>query len=79
MSFGRVVPHETKRRYRFFIPDCTYTLSDFDSTVIDPMPEAEKTYEEMEADINEKLESFEEELEMTDEYLDEASDAAEVK
>lgn len=37
-------------------------LTDFDSTVIDPMPEATKTYEEMDADIQQKQAELEQEL-----------------
>ncbi len=56
-------------------------FADFDSTVIDPMPEATKTYEEMEADIDAKLDAFVDELEMADELQEEAesSEAAEAK
>lgn len=67
--------------YAKSIADRTYTLSDFDSTTVDPMPAADKTFEEMEADINEKYEALEDELDATSEYQDEAasSDAAEAK
>ena len=67
--------------YASSIAERTCTLSDFDSTVIDPMPAADKTYEEMEADMNEKLDSLGEELDATSEDQDEAasSDAAEAK
>ena len=67
--------------YNTSATDRTYTLSDFDSTVVDPMPAADKTFEEMEADINEKLEALESELDVTSEYQDAAasSDAAEAK
>ena len=67
--------------YAKSITDSTYTLSDFDSTVVDPMPAADKTYEEMEADIEEKYKALEDELDATSEYQDEAasSGAAEAK
>lgn len=57
--------------YSASIADRTYTLSDFDSTEVGPMPEADKTYEEMEADIDEKYKALEDELDATTEYQDE--------
>ena len=33
-------------------------LSEFDTTVIDPMPEADKTYAEMEEDMDAKYDAF---------------------
>ena len=36
----------------------TLVFSDYDSTVIDPMPEATKTFEEMNADMQAKLDAF---------------------
>ena len=52
--------------------DLTLTLSDFDSTVVEPMPEADKTYEEMEADIDAKFEALYDELDLTSEFQNEA-------
>ena len=43
--------------YSSSVSEVAIAFSDFDSTVIDPMPEAEKTYEEMEADIEAKYEA----------------------
>ncbi len=37
-------------------------IGDYDSTTIDPMPEADRTYEEMEADMKLKLDAFEKQL-----------------
>lgn len=54
--------------------DSTYELSDFDSTVVEEMPKADKTFEEMEEDIEAKLEAFEEELDVTSEYQDKAKE-----
>ena len=41
-------------------------LSDFDSTTIEAMPEATRTYEEMDADITKKWELFEKGAELTE-------------
>lgn len=56
-------------------------LEDFDSTVVDPMPEATKTYEEMEADIKAKMGAIDEELDLTEMQEGEAgsAEAAEVE
>ena len=51
-------------------------FSDYDSTVIDPMPAADKTYEDMEDDMQEKLDAFEEELESDEGSEEEASSAS---
>lgn len=43
------------------------TLSDFDSTVVDPMPEADRTYSQMEEDEQLKLDAFAKQIEGEDE------------
>ena len=53
-------------------------FSDYDSTVIDPMPEADKTYEEMEEDMTKKVDALYEELD-TVEGSAGSSEAADVK
>lgn len=55
---GRMVSLDEYVVYQQSIAERSYKLTDFDSTVIEPMPEADKTYEEMEDDIDEKLEAF---------------------
>ena len=65
---GRLVSLNRVVDYNVSSIDVTHTLSDFDSTVIGPMPEADKTYEEMESDINVKFDQLAAELDMTDEY-----------
>ena len=52
---GRLVSLNRVVDYNVSSIDVTHTLSDFDSTVIGPMPEAEKTHEEMDSDINVNL------------------------
>lgn len=41
-------------------------ISDYNSTVVDPMPAADKTFEEMEADMQAKLDAWSAELEMNE-------------
>ena len=53
-------------------------FSDYDSTVIDPMPEADKTYEEMEEDMAKKIDALYEELD-TAEGSAGSSEVAEVR
>lgn len=53
-------------------------FSDYDNTAIDPMPEADKTYEEMEADTQAKLDALAAELEEA-ESAEASSEAAEAK
>lgn len=59
--------------YTTSIADRAETFSDFDSTVVDPMPAADKTYEEMEADIEEKYAALEKELDVTSEFKEEVA------
>ena len=56
-------------------------FSDYDNTTVEAMPEADKTYEEMEADMQEKLDALSDELDMAEGLEDEASsaEAAEAK
>lgn len=70
---GHIVSIHEVVAYASSTTDRTYELSDFDSTIIDPMPEADKTYEEMEADISQKLDEFAEGLDET------SSDTTEAK
>lgn len=48
-------------------------LTDYDSTVVDPMPAADRTYEEMEADVQAKLDAFEEQTGESEDVVEEAS------
>ena len=69
---GRIVSateaREFEKKHR---SDVEITLSEFDSTVIDPMPEADKTYEDLEADEAAKYETLIKEIE-GDEALESA-------
>ena len=60
---GYLVWANEKRAFKVSTLEKNIMLTDFDSTVVDPMPEADKTYEEMEADIDEKYEKFFDEAE----------------
>ena len=46
-----------KREFKASTAEKNLTFSDFDNTVVDPMPEANKTFEEMQADIDEKYDA----------------------
>ena len=46
-----------KREFKASIAEKNLMFSDFDNTVVDPMPEANKTFEEMQADIDEKYDA----------------------
>lgn len=63
---GYIVWVDNKTDYKLSTTEKSLSLSDFDSTVIEPMPQADKTYEEMEADIKQKLDAYSEELEKAD-------------
>ena len=76
---GRLVSLNRVVDYNVSSIDVTHTLSDFDSTVIGPMPEADKTYEEMESDINVKFEQLAAELDVTDEYQETGGSQNEVR
>ena len=76
---GRLVSLNRVVDYNVSSIDVTHTLSDFDSTVIGPMPEADKTYEEMESDINVKFEQLAAELDVTDEYQETGESQNEVR
>ena len=56
----------------------TVTLSDFDSTVVDPMPEADRTYDQMGEDEQLKLDAIAKQIEGEDE-AESSSDAAETE
>ena len=76
---GRLVSLNRVVDYNVSSIDVTHALSDFDSTVIGPMPEADKTYEEMESDINVKFEQLAAELDVTDEYQETGGSQNEVR
>lgn len=64
---GSICSLDKKLEYEDIIALWNLGLSDHDNTVVDPMPEATKTYEEMEADMAEKFEeAFEDEEPATD-------------
>ena len=44
----------------------TLEFSDFDSTVVDPTPEATKTYEQMDKDMQQQIEQLMKELDALD-------------
>ena len=75
---GHMVSYHQYVEYQASSNESTLEFSDFDSTVIDPMPEADKTYEEMEQDIQSKLDEFDKMLE-DDAQSAESADAAEAK
>lgn len=64
---GRIVSVDEFVAYEQNTTERILTLSDFDCTVIDPMPKADRTYEEMEADMDEKFAVLDEELDLTEE------------
>ena len=69
-----------KREFQASAAEKNMTFTDFDSTVVEPMPEADKTFEDMEADIDAKYEDFFAELEKAEGAEGAVSpEAAEVK
>ena len=77
---GYLVWANEKREFKDTTAETNIMLSDFDSTVVDPMPEADKTFEEMQADMDEKYEAFFAELEEEEGAVESASsEAAEAK
>ena len=78
---GRIVSVDEFVAYKQSTSERFLTFSDFDCTVIDPMPKADRTYEEMEADMDEKLAALDEELDLTEDVEGEetASEPAEAK
>ena len=59
---GRIVLADEMTEYELSSNRTTVTLADFDSTVIEPMPEADKTFDEMNADMEAKLDELAEAL-----------------
>ena len=55
---GRVVSTSKVTKSPISTGETTIIISDFDSTEIGAMPEATKTYEDMESDMNEKYDAF---------------------
>jgi hypothetical protein len=55
---GYLVWANEKREFKASTTEKNIMLTDFDNTVVDPMPKADKTYEEMEADIDKKYEEL---------------------
>lgn len=53
---GSICSIDKKLEYKDIVALWSLVLSDHDNTVVDPMPAATKTYEEMEADMAEKFE-----------------------
>jgi hypothetical protein len=83
---GHLVWANEKREFAATIAESNMMFSDFDSTVVDPMPEADKTYEEIEADMDARYDAFFAELEEAEAAQGtapaetaEASEAAEAK
>ena len=77
---GYIVWANEKREFKASTAEKNITLTDFDNTVVDPMPEADKTYEEMEADIEKKYEEAFADLEKAENADGAApSEAAEAK
>ena len=69
-----------KREFKDSTAEKNMMFSDFDSTVVDPMPEADKTYDDMQADMDEKYEELFAELEEAESAEGAvSSDAAEAK
>lgn len=75
---GRMVMAESVEEYTTDIAHRVVTLSDFDSTVVEPMPEADRTYEQMEQDEQMKLDALAKQIEGAEEAESEesAEDAA---
>ena len=67
MKEMKSIPAEEKAEYSTVIAQRAVTLSDFDSTVVDPMPEADRTYSQMEEDEQLKLDAFAKQIEGEDE------------
>lgn len=55
---GRIVSMSNTSVFTTVTSVKTLDLSDYDSTVVDPMPEATRTYEEMEADMQAKIDTW---------------------
>ena len=77
---GYLVWANEKREFKLSSLEKNLTLTDFDNTTVEPMPKADKTYEEMEADIDEKYDAFFADLDKNEAAEGEASsEAAEAK
>ncbi|MDO4797977.1 MAG: hypothetical protein Q4A01_08155 [Coriobacteriales bacterium] len=78
---GRIVSAEDKTEYTTVVSGRAVTLSDFDSTVVDPMPKADRTYEQMEQDEQLKLDALAKQIEGAEEPngAEGSSDASEAK
>lgn len=63
---GNICSIDKKDAYEDSTAVTGLVFSDYNSTVIDPMPKATKTFEEMEADSQAKLDAFEKELESSE-------------
>ena len=68
---GNLVSSHGVIEYATVITDGTYTLSDFDATVVGPMPAADKTFEDLEAAMAEAASKHGGQLDLDD--LDEVS------
>lgn len=60
---GHLAKLDSLVEYQATTAERNLTMSGFDSTVLDPMPAADKTYEEMESDIQAKWDELEKTLE----------------
>ena len=77
---GYLVWANEKREFKLSSLAKNLMLYDFDNTTVEPMPKADKTYEEMEADIDEKYDAFFADLDKNEAAEGEASsEAAEAK
>ena len=77
---GYLVWANEKREFKLSSLEKNLMLTDFDNTTVEPMPKADKTYEEMEADIDEKYDAFFADLDKNEAAEGEASsEAAEAK
>ena len=68
---GHITLIRVETKYKDSASELDVAFSNFDSTVIDSMPEADKTYEDMEADIEGKFDTFLEDSEGDEEVSEE--------
>ena len=69
---GHLVKLSEVISYADFSTSDAIELADFDSTVIDPMPEANRTYEQMEQDIDAKYAVFESQMDLAERFAGQA-------
>ena len=61
---GSIASIDKVVEYEKLVASWSLAFSDYDSTVIAAMPEADKTFEEMDADIQDKMDALDRELEL---------------